>query len=198
MKSWIKNGMIQESFFEAARRAGETVTLDEEARIRELTQELAQGPILGSGMLSRLTMSQFLKYIRAYDQKLAMLPQNNSEKRRLAEQSWNESLGFFQWSKALAGWAAASEVSPSKNKFVGWMKNALLRKSKMSMTTAKKALDKVIDKARVHLYKPIQVAEILYRDRVEQNITLSELTTYRTQSKKWRDVICIQFPVCVI
>lgn len=63
----------------------------------------------------------------------------------------------------------------------------------MSMTTAKKALDKVIDKARVHLYKPIQVAEILYRDRVEQNITLSELTTYRTQSKKWRDVICIQF-----
>lgn len=61
------------------------------------------------------------------------------------------------------------------------------------MTTAKKALDKVIDKARVHLYKPIQVAEILYRDRVEQNITLSELTTYRTQSKKWRDVICIQF-----
>lgn len=63
----------------------------------------------------------------------------------------------------------------------------------MSITTAKKALDKVIDKARVHLYKPIQIAEILYRDRVEQNITLSELTTYRTQSKKWRDVICIQF-----
>jgi len=63
----------------------------------------------------------------------------------------------------------------------------------MSITTAKKALDKVIDKARVHLYKPIQVAEILYRDRVEQNITLSELATYRTQSKKWRDVICIQF-----
>jgi type II restriction enzyme len=61
------------------------------------------------------------------------------------------------------------------------------------MTTAKKALDKVIDKARVHLYKPIQIAEILYRDRVEQTITLSELATYRTQSKKWRDVICIQF-----
>lgn len=63
----------------------------------------------------------------------------------------------------------------------------------MSMTTAKKALDKVIDKARVHLYKPIQVAEILYRDRVDQTINLSELATYRTQSKKWRDVICIQF-----
>lgn len=63
----------------------------------------------------------------------------------------------------------------------------------MKTTEAKQALDKVIDKARVHLYKPIQIAEILYRDRVEQDIKLSELTTYRTQSKKWRDVICIQF-----
>jgi type II restriction enzyme len=63
----------------------------------------------------------------------------------------------------------------------------------MNITTAKQSLDKVIDKARVHLYKPIQIAEILHRDRVEQDITLSELATYRTQSKKWRDVICIQF-----
>jgi type II restriction enzyme len=58
---------------------------------------------------------------------------------------------------------------------------------------AKQALDKVIDKARVHLYKPIQIAEILYRDRIAQDINLLELTTYRTQSKKWRDIICIQF-----
>jgi hypothetical protein len=63
----------------------------------------------------------------------------------------------------------------------------------MNIAEAKQALDKVIDKARVHLYKPIQIAEILYRDRVEQDINLSELATYRTQSKKWRDVICIQF-----
>lgn len=63
----------------------------------------------------------------------------------------------------------------------------------MDIIKAKQALDKVIDKARVHLYKPIQVAEILYRDRIEKDITLSDLTTYRTQSKKWRDVICIQF-----
>jgi type II restriction enzyme len=63
----------------------------------------------------------------------------------------------------------------------------------MNIKTAKQALDKVIDKARVHLYKPIQVAEILYRDRVEQDIILSELATYRNPSKKWRDVICIQF-----
>lgn len=63
----------------------------------------------------------------------------------------------------------------------------------MNITDAKQALDKVINKARVHFYKPIQIAEILYRDRVEQDITLLELTSYRIPSKKWRDVICIQF-----
>ena len=36
----------------------------------------------------------------------------------------------------------------------------------MNIKEAKNALDKVIDKARVHLYKPIQIAEILYRDRI--------------------------------
>lgn len=63
----------------------------------------------------------------------------------------------------------------------------------MDIIKAKQALDKVIDKARGHLYKPIQVAEILYRDRIEKDIRLSDLKTYRTQSKKWRDIICIQF-----
>ena len=63
----------------------------------------------------------------------------------------------------------------------------------MNIIEAKQALDKVIDKARVHLYKPIQIAEILYRDRIEQDITLLDLTTYRTQSKRWRDLICLQF-----
>jgi type II restriction enzyme len=59
--------------------------------------------------------------------------------------------------------------------------------------SAKQALDKIIDKARVHFYKPIQIAEILYRDRVEQDIIPLELETYRNASKKWRDLICIQF-----
>lgn len=36
----------------------------------------------------------------------------------------------------------------------------------ISLEQAKQALDAVIEKGRVHLYKPIQVAEILYRDRV--------------------------------
>ncbi|MDR0970020.1 MAG: HaeII family restriction endonuclease [Lentimicrobiaceae bacterium] len=63
----------------------------------------------------------------------------------------------------------------------------------MNISEAKSALDKIISKARVHLYKPIQVAEILYRDRVEKDIKLSDLETYRNVSKKWRDIICLQF-----
>ena len=63
----------------------------------------------------------------------------------------------------------------------------------MNIKEAKLALDKVIDKARVHLYKPIQVAEILHHDRVDKDINLAELQSYRNISKKWRDIICIKF-----
>lgn len=55
---------------------------------------------------------------------------------------------------------------------------------------AKRALDALIDKSHVHLYKPIQIAEILYRDRVWGDIDLLDLETYRNRSKKWRDDIC--------
>lgn len=55
---------------------------------------------------------------------------------------------------------------------------------------AKEALDAVIRKSRIHLYKPIQIAEILYRDRVVQDINLLNLEDYRTKSKHWRDEIC--------
>ncbi len=63
----------------------------------------------------------------------------------------------------------------------------------MPLDEAKTALDKIITKARVHLYKPIQVAEILHRSRVYNDITLSDVETYRTVSKRWRDTVCIQF-----
>lgn len=43
----------------------------------------------------------------------------------------------------------------------------------------------------MHLYKPIQVAEILYRDRVHKDIKLRSLEDYRTKSKKWRDDVSI-------
>lgn len=51
------------------------------------------------------------------------------------------------------------------------------------------ALNALIKKSRIHLYKPIQVAEILHRDRVKGDISLPDLETYRTQSKKWRDEV---------
>lgn len=63
----------------------------------------------------------------------------------------------------------------------------------MNIIEAKLSLDKIIDKARIHLYKPIQIAEILYRDRVLNDIDLLDLETYRNSSKKWRDIICLTF-----
>lgn len=54
---------------------------------------------------------------------------------------------------------------------------------------AKQALDTVIKKARIHLYKPIQIAEILYHIRTEGGIDPLKLEDYRTKSKKWRDDI---------
>ncbi|MCM1578265.1 MAG: HaeII family restriction endonuclease [Ruminococcus sp.] len=56
---------------------------------------------------------------------------------------------------------------------------------------AKRALDMVIKKSRVHLYKPIQIAEILYRIRTKGDIDPLNLEDYRNKSKKWRDDICM-------
>lgn len=56
-------------------------------------------------------------------------------------------------------------------------------------TSAKQALDSIIKKSRVHLYKPIQIAEILYRNRTERGWNLSDLESYRNVSKKWRDEV---------
>ena len=48
----------------------------------------------------------------------------------------------------------------------------------MDNRIAKDQLDTVIRKARVHFYKPIQIAEILRRDRIEKDIDLGDLDTY--------------------
>lgn len=61
----------------------------------------------------------------------------------------------------------------------------------VSLKEAKAALDKVIKKSRVHFYKPIQIAEILYHDRIYHDINLQNLEDYRTISKKWRDEISL-------
>lgn len=55
---------------------------------------------------------------------------------------------------------------------------------------AKNALDSVITKSRLHLYKPIQIAEILYHIRIYRDVNPLQLEDYRTKSKKWRDDIC--------
>ena len=56
---------------------------------------------------------------------------------------------------------------------------------------SKKALDLVIRKSRVHLYKPIQIAEILYHHRTERGWDLSDLESYRNVSKRWRDEVSL-------
>ena len=66
----------------------------------------------------------------------------------------------------------------------------------MTTATAKKAakdaLDKIISKSRVHLYKPIQIAEILHHHRTNASkpFSLNDLESYRSPSKKWRDDVC--------
>lgn len=63
-----------------------------------------------------------------------------------------------------------------------------------NLDKAKKALDSIIKKSRVHLYKPIQLAEILYKNRTSQDINdLTNLEVYRNLSKRWRDIVCMQF-----
>ena len=57
---------------------------------------------------------------------------------------------------------------------------------------AKDAIDSLINKSRVHFYKPIQIAEILHRYRVYKDIDINNLEDYRTASKKWRDEISIE------
>lgn len=51
------------------------------------------------------------------------------------------------------------------------------------------ALTRVINKSRVHFYKPIQIAEILYRHRTLRDFGLNDLEAYRNLSKKWRDQV---------
>lgn len=62
----------------------------------------------------------------------------------------------------------------------------------MELEAAKKRLDSLINKSRVDLYKPIQIAEVLYKSRLDPKVDASRLETYRTQSKHWRDEVTLQ------
>ena len=61
-----------------------------------------------------------------------------------------------------------------------------------ALKDAKEALERIIAKSRVHMYKPIQVAEILHRHRTEAGWNLAEVEAYRNPSKSWRDAISLQ------
>lgn len=52
-------------------------------------------------------------------------------------------------------------------------------------------MDLVIRKSRVHLYKPIQIAETLYHHRTEKGWNLNDLESYRNVSKRWRDDVSL-------
>ena len=61
------------------------------------------------------------------------------------------------------------------------------------LTTAQKALNSIIKKSRVHFYKPIQIAEILFQHRIKEKINLAQVEDYRNASKKWRNKITRRF-----
>lgn len=63
----------------------------------------------------------------------------------------------------------------------------------MTRDEAKAKLDAVIEKSRTFLYKPIQIAEILYYQRVvNPNLDLRNLESYRTKSRHWRDAVSLE------
>ena len=57
----------------------------------------------------------------------------------------------------------------------------------MEIKQAKEKLDHVIAIGRVEMYKPIQVAETLRMANASKLINLSDVESYRTKSRRWRD-----------
>ncbi len=63
-----------------------------------------------------------------------------------------------------------------------------------SVEEAKDRLDHIINIARVQWYKPIQIAEVLYKSRLgTPNLDTRLLETYRIKSRRWRDEVCSKF-----
>jgi type II restriction enzyme len=54
---------------------------------------------------------------------------------------------------------------------------------------AKDRLDGIIKKARVDMYKPIQIAEVLRRSRLQKDIQILKKDTYQNPSIRWRDIV---------
>ena len=54
---------------------------------------------------------------------------------------------------------------------------------------AKTRLDLIIGKSRVDLYKPIHIAEVLYRSRTVGDFDISKLETFQNPSLRWRNEV---------
>ncbi|WP_084386926.1 HaeII family restriction endonuclease [Anabaena sp. CA = ATCC 33047] len=54
---------------------------------------------------------------------------------------------------------------------------------------AKERLDTIINKARVDLYKPIQIAEVLRHSRLNGDLNIQDKNTYQNPSIAWRDEV---------
>lgn len=61
-----------------------------------------------------------------------------------------------------------------------------------NLKEAKGKIDSVMKKSRIHFYKPIQIAEILHRHRMDpSSLDFKDLETFRTHSKGWRDMVSL-------
>ncbi|AFY72540.1 HaeII restriction endonuclease [Synechococcus sp. PCC 7502] len=54
---------------------------------------------------------------------------------------------------------------------------------------AKERLDSIVRKARVDMYKPIQIAEVLRRSRIQKDIQILKQDTYQNPSIHWRNKV---------
>lgn len=60
------------------------------------------------------------------------------------------------------------------------------------LTKAKGKLDSVIGKSRIDLYKPIQVAEVLFHSRHGEVEDIRNVETFKNRSCKWRDEVTLE------
>lgn len=58
-----------------------------------------------------------------------------------------------------------------------------------TLEEAKIRLDSIIGKSRVDLYKPIHIAEVLYRSRTVGDFDISKLETFQNPSLRWRNEV---------
>lgn len=59
----------------------------------------------------------------------------------------------------------------------------------LTLEEAKTKLDYIIGKSRVDLYKPIHIAEVLYRSRTVGDFDIANLETFQNPSLRWRNVV---------